>query len=282
VSELRALAPLDTAPLFAPLGAELLTLLRSLRSEQWTLPTICPGWQVRDIVAHLLDSGLRRVAVDRDGQAPPPPDEPIGSYAELVAFLNRLNADWVAAMRRLSPASLVEHLELLEARLPAVFAALDPHARARFAVAWAGEEESQVWFDVARELTERWHHQQQIRLAVGAPPLSDPRWSRPVLETFLRALPHRYRAVAAPLGAALEVRIEGAEEYVYTLRREADAWSLWRGTVPQPAARLALGEETAWRLLTHGMSGEEARRRARLDGERALAEPFFSTLSVMA
>ena len=37
-----------------------------------------------------------------------------------------------------------------------------------FGVAWAGEERSPAWFDVARELTERWHHQAHIRLATGA------------------------------------------------------------------------------------------------------------------
>jgi len=232
---LRPLSPLDTSPLFAPLGAELLALLRALRPEQWTQPTICPGWEVRDIAAHLLDSGLRRVAIDRDGHRSPPPDE-----------------------------------------------ALEPHAKAHFSVAWAGEEESRVWFDVARELTERWHHQQQIRLAVGAPPLRDPRWSRPVLETFLRALPHRYRAVAAPSGSRVEIRITGLETYLYTLQRDAAAWSLWHGEEPQPAAAATLDEETAWRVLTRGMSGEEAMRRARLDGERSLLEPFFHTLAVMA
>jgi uncharacterized protein (TIGR03083 family) len=279
---LRALAPIDTSPLFAPLGAELLALLRALRPEQWTLPTICPGWEVRDVAAHLLDSGLRRVAIDRDGHLSPPPDEPIRSYADLVAFLNRLNAEWVRAMRRLSTASLVEHLELLEARLPGVFAALDPQAKAHFPVAWAGEEESRVWFDVARELTERWHHQQQIRLAVGAPPLRDPRWSRPVLETFLRALPHRYRAVAAADGSRVEIRITGAELYLYTLQRDAGGWSLWHGEAPEPAATATLDEEAAWRVLTRGMDGAEAMRRARLDGERSLIEPFFHTLAVMA
>jgi uncharacterized protein (TIGR03083 family) len=282
VSSLRPLAPLDTVPLFAGLGDELLDLLRGLRPEQWTLPTSCPGWQVRDIAAHLLDSGLRRIAIDRDGQPPPPPAEPVTSYRQLVTHLDRLNAEWVQAMRRLSPASLIELLEQLERRLPAVLAALEPRAKARFAVAWAGEEESQVWFDVARELTERWHHQQQIRLAVGAPPLTDPRWSRPVLETFLRALPHRYRSVEAPPGAALEIRIAGAEPYVYTLRREAAGWSLWHGAVAAPDAAVALDEETAWRLLTNGLAPAEAGRRAAVAGERPLILPLFETLAVMA
>ena len=37
----------------------------------------------------------------------------------------------------------------------------------------AGEAVSANWFDVAREFTERWHHQQQIRLAIGGPADAD-------------------------------------------------------------------------------------------------------------
>jgi hypothetical protein len=44
---------------------------------------------------------------------------------------------------------------------------LDPFAEAIFSVGWAGEEKSLNWFHIAREYTEKWHHQQQIRLAVG-------------------------------------------------------------------------------------------------------------------
>jgi hypothetical protein len=38
-------------------------------------------------------------------------------------------------------------------------------------VSWAGPEAAPVWFGVAREYTERRHHQQQIRDATGRPPL---------------------------------------------------------------------------------------------------------------
>src|SRR4030095_12138715 len=37
-----------------------------------------------------------------------------------------------------------------------------------------------------------------------------------------------------------------------------------------------------WRLLTHGMTPEEARRRAEIGGDTALLEPFFHTIAVMA
>jgi hypothetical protein len=149
-------------------------------------------------------------------------------------------------------------------------------------VAWAGESESQNWFDLARELTERWHHQQQIRLATGARPLDDPRLSEPVLEAFLRALPYRYHDVEAAEGTSLAVRIEGRIPYAYTLRRERDGWVLLRGVAAEPRAWIVLAEEPAWLLFTKGMKREVARARATVEGDDRLASPFFGTVAVMA
>jgi hypothetical protein len=197
-----------------------------------------------------------------------------------VDFLNELNAQWVEAARRLSPRLLTDFLAIVEPQLAEYFQALDPWSPG-IPVAWAGESESPLWFDLARELTERWHHQQQIRLAAGAPPLDDPSLSGPVLETFLRALPHRYRDVEAPAGACLVVRIEGKIPYAYTLQREGSGWSLLAGEIEAPASRLVLPEEPAWLLLTKGMSGEAARERAAVEGDARLAAPFFGVVAVM-
>jgi hypothetical protein len=65
---------------------------------------------------------------------------------------------------------------------------LDPYAPAAFAVSWAGETESLNWFDTARELTERWHRQQQTRLATNRPGILTPELYHPVLDCFLRGL----------------------------------------------------------------------------------------------
>ena len=82
-----------------------------------------------------------------------------------------------------------------------------------------------MWFDVARELTERWHHQQQIRDAVGRPPLYE-RYLAPVIDTFVRALPYTYRDVDAPEGTTIVLRIDDA---AWSLVREAIAWQLFVG-----------------------------------------------------
>ncbi len=275
------LQPTHVADRFAGLGDELIRLLRSLDDEQWTLPTVCSAWTVQDIAAHLLDTACRRLSSSRDRHTPPPPETSIQSYGDLVAFLNDLNAQWVKAARRLSPRLLTDLLELLEPQLAAHLLTLDPWAPA-LPVAWAGETESQAWFDVARELTERWHHQQQIRLAVGAPPLDDPRWSEPVFDAFLRALPYRYREVGAPDGATMAVRIEGRQPYVYTLRRDGPSWTLLRGEALQPTAKITLDEQTAWLLFTKGVRPDAARAKAALEGEPQLTAPYFQVLSVRA
>jgi len=280
----QPLEPTLTAHLFPALGRELVGLLDSLPGEAWSAPTVCPGWTVKDVASHLLDTACRRLAYGRDRLAPPGArgGHDLSDYGTLVGLIDRLNAEWVEAARRLSPRLLTGLLAWIEPQLAAYFAGLDPWAPAPIAVAWAGEESSVTWFDVGRELTERWHHQQQIRLAVGAPALSDAETSKAVFDTFLRALPYRYAGVPAPEGAALELTLRGAASHVYTLRRDGDGWRLLRGGQADPDAAIDLDEEVAWRVLTKGLPPYEARRRSAIRGNLALAQPFFAVVAVMA
>ena len=156
-------------------------------------------------MAHLLDTCLRRLSFDRD-RLQSGPRRTFADYADLVGYLNQLNAEWVGTMRRVSPRVLMDLLDLAEPQLHAYFASLDPEAPATIGVAWAGEERSLNWFDLGREYTERWLHQQQIREAVGAPALSQRRWLHPTLDIFVRALPFTYGPVEAPPGTAVRAR----------------------------------------------------------------------------
>ena len=94
---LQPLTPVDTRGLFGPVSGDLVKLLRALSLEDWNRPTIAGAWLVRDVVSHLLDTTLRRLSFHRDRMTPPPPPGPIDSEREFVAFINRLNAEWVAS-----------------------------------------------------------------------------------------------------------------------------------------------------------------------------------------
>ena len=278
---MKALEPLYLTELFPKLDARLIELLRSLDDEDWNRPTVAKLWRVKDIAAHLLDGNIRRLSIHRDGYAGDPPGE-IGSYQDLVEYLNRLNADWVKAARRISPRVLIDLLERTGREVYELFKTLDPHAPAIFSVAWAGEAKSENWFDIARDYTEHWPHQQQIRLAVGKPGIMERELYFPLLDTFLRALPHTYRNVEAPDGALLEVEVSGEAGGSWFLERRDGAWRLGRDAEGKPGARVVIDPDIAWRLFTKGISRDEARRVMRFEGDEALGQMVLDVLAVMA
>lgn len=275
------LAPINVVPLFPELHKQLIELLRGLPTDAWDRQTAAPRWRVRDVVAHLLDTQIRTLAIGRDGVAPPAPESPITNYKELVAYLNHLNAEWVQAAQRIGPKQFVQFLEIIGPQVADYVASLDPNAPARFPVDWAGDNVSPNWFDLAREYTEQWHHQQQIRDAVGAPPLTARTWLYPVLDTSVRALPHAYRNIDAAPDAAVVLEITGDAGGVWSMLRRASGWELFQGDAERAAARITTDADSAWRLFFHQFPLEEAARRVTVTGDRPLGEAIFHTRAVM-
>lgn len=275
-------SPIDTRPLFPPLYAELFSLLRSLSSDEWLRETSAPGWNVHAMAAHLLDTDLRRLAGQRDGWQVPVEGYELSSYAGLLAYLNQLNQTWVDAARRISPRLLVDLMELVGEQIFGFYAEQDLEALTGAGVLWAGETRSAFWFDLAREYTEKWHHQQHIREAVGAPLQLERHWLYPALDIFLRGLPHAYREHVAPDGSTVIVRILGEAGGDWTLLREVGAWQLYHGSPADCSALIEIDQDSAWRLFTKGLSVDQARIRAQIEGEQGLAERFFGLVAIMA
>lgn len=277
---MRPLAPVHTADLFPALHQALIELLRGLDAGDWDRPTLAPRWSVRDVAAHLLDGDLRKLSTTRDGFIAPP-DREIAGYPDLVGFLNALNDGWVRAARRLSPRVLVELLEISGSMVARMVADLPPHEPSVFPVDWAGESVSENWMDVGREMTERWHHQMQIREAVGAPGLTGREWMDPVLAVSVRALARAYEGTPAPEGTAVVLRIGDAAEWLWSVVARGDAWEVMQGAPDEPQAEVRLDEDTAWRLFYNALPADGARARATVTGDPALAEPIFSARAVM-
>ncbi len=198
------LEPILCAPLLRRVDSSLIELLNSLRPEEWNLQSVAPAWKIRDVAAHLLDTVLRKLSMVRDLC---PVESPIiQSPQDLVDLVNRLNREGVTVYRRLSPPVLTDMMESACRQSADFHESLDPFAPALFNVSWAGESTSLNWFDTARELTERWHHQQQIRFAANRPGIVTPELYHPVLDCFVRGLPYAFRNVEAPLGTTMLAR----------------------------------------------------------------------------
>ncbi len=269
--------PILTAHLFKPLDEMLLVLLESLESDEWRRPTIVPQWNVKQITAHLLDTALRRLSFVRDGEPSGPPPE-----GDLVRFVNDMNARGVEFLGRLSGPVLISLTRPTVRALHEYFASLPPMSPSPWPVSWAGETHSENWFDIAREFTERWHHQQQIRLAVDRPGIMTRELYGPVLECFMRALPHAYRHVHAPIGALCDVVITGESGGRWRIRKNEGGWAAVKPREPPVADHsVSIPEDIAWRIFTKGMSRDDARARISLRGDERVSAAVLEMVTIV-
>lgn len=271
--------PIIIADLFRPTLDSLLELLSALSPDDWNRPTACARWSVRDIASHLLGGEVGILSRKRDGHAYS--GNAILSWEELVALINSLNDTWVKASGRISPRLLCDLLKLTGEQVCDYFNSLDPYALGD-PVDWASPEPAPVWLDLAREYTERWHHQQQIRDAVDKPGLKEPIFFAPVLDAFVRALPRTYADVDEKPGTLIALTITGDSGGRWFLLRENGEWNLYVDADQAAVAELVIDQDAAWRLFTKGISKDEALARATLIGDESLATKALDMVSVIA
>jgi uncharacterized protein (TIGR03083 family) len=264
--------------LFPEILAELVRLLSSLSAEEWQKQTVCPGWSVKDVALHLLGDELGNLSRRRDGHAL---GASVTGWEDLVALINNANQGWVQATQRISPRLLIDLLELTGVQLCDYFRSLDPFALGG-SVSWAGPERAPVWLDLAREYTERWHHQQHIRDAVSRPGLEEPRYMAPVLSAFVWAMPRAFRSIPAAENTAVTLTITGESGGQWSLLREEGEWRLYQGAPDRPEAEVFLDQDIAWRLFTRGLAQNVARVHLSLRGDQALGLKVLEMVSIIA
>jgi hypothetical protein len=163
------------------------------------------------------------------------------------------------------------------------YASLDPFAPAIYSVAWAGEDESLNWFHIARDYTEKWHHQQQIREAVGkTEPLMSPELYYPCISTFMRGLPHTYRDVEAEEGTSIKIIVSGKAGGSWFLSKKSGKWILKDIPDSEQDASVTLKPGVAWKLFTKGITRDIGLQESTIKGKEFLAAPLFSMVAVMA
>ena len=219
--------------------------------------------------------------MNRDGTAIRP-DREIKEYGDLVNFLNKLNADWVTAMKRVSPEVLMEWLMQTHEGYVSCLEKLDPNSDAKFSVAWAGEKVSTNWFHIAREYTEKWHHQQQIREAVSKPGILTNEFYKPVLDTFMRALPFRYEKTQAEEGTSVRISVGVPVNNAWTLLRSQQRWVLSDVDGEADQTSVTIPAEVSWKLFTKAVRYEEVKSLIQVEGEEPLALPALQMVTVMA
>jgi uncharacterized protein (TIGR03083 family) len=276
---MKLLGPIFTAHLLGKVDGLLIELLDSLTADEWETQTLAPKWKVKDVAAHLLDTQIRKLSLARDVYFSDLPK--VSSHEELVSLVNRLNEEGVSVYRRISPAVLILLFKSISPEFARFHEALDPFENAAFAVSWAGQDVSQNWFDTARELTERWHHQQQIRVAVDKPAIMLREYYHPVLDTFMRALPYHYRNVNCENGKMVQFTVTGECGGNWYLYRDIDDWVLLETVLGEKISETVIPQDIAWRLFTRGIDRKSADKRIECSGNTELGLHVLSMLSIV-
>ena len=247
--------PVDARPLMRTVRARLDDLLADLDEADWRRATVCPGWDVADLVAHIIGDDLGRLSRTHDGASGPPwlPGE------DLPTYLDRINGEWVVAFRRLSPAVLVSLLGAGGGEVVAMWDDAIDDDDPRGAVSWAGLEDGAGWMDHARDTTEYWIHEQHLREAVGRPHV-DPDEVAAVVDVLARGLPFALEDVDAPDRAHVDVRADDLGLTWRIERREGRWWFAGHrpstdGGEPEPFATVTGTGDACWRRWSRHPAG---------------------------
>jgi uncharacterized protein (TIGR03083 family) len=280
--------------------ASVIAVCEPLDAAEWAAPTACPGWSVKDIVAHLA-------GIERTLQGQPQPAHELPDYPWIRNDIGRLMEVAIDVRRPWPPDRvLAEFRAVTRERLEALRATeLDPVAEVMGPLGTPAP--------LTRMLTIRtfdsWTHEQDIREALGlAGGLASPAAvvTRDLIVKSLRRVarnagmaPGESVAIevaapdgaapdgaapdgAAPDGAAADAGTAGPAPVRVTVvaaENPGDRARVVEGIEPA-AAHIRLGFREFTRLAGGRLTVAEALAGGSVDGDRELAERFLSGLTI--
>jgi uncharacterized protein (TIGR03083 family) len=247
------------------------SVIATLRPEQWSLPTECPGWTVRDQVAHV-------VALERQllGEPPPPRLESYPAYVRGPAGEHMENG--VAAVRGLTEAELLAELRDVCARHVAQLRAaeLTPESIVQGALGNdvpAGRALPVRVFDV-------WAHEQDVRRAVGEPGNLAGLAAEVARDQIASVLPYLVgKQVSPPAGSSVALDVSGPTTLQTTVVVGEDGRASARpGVAADATTTLRTDFETLTRLACGRI--DPAAAPVTVQGDEALGRAVLGVLAI--
>jgi hypothetical protein len=85
----------------------------------------------------------------------------------------------------------------------------------------------------------------------------------------------------APTGTSVRFEISGDAGGVWFVYKAEEAWTLLLDSIAEPAAKVVIAQDVAWRLFTKGIDREKARSLAVVGGIAELTAPIFATTAII-
>lgn len=252
----------------------LVDLCSGLDEERWDTPIACPGWTVKDAIAHVI--GTESSLGGRS--APPLPDE---RAAHVRNDIGAGNEAWVVA-RRTTPGSdvLAELREVGAERATQLRAMSDEQLDAD---AWTPEGPGTYADFMGVRVFDCWVHEQDIRQALGLPWRFDTPAAELSVDKMVRTLGYvAGKKAKAPEGSTIVLSVTGPiERQTAVTVVEGRARPSEPGATP--TATLRTDTQTYLQLAFGRMEADVAlvADHLQLEGDKALAGAVAANLGVV-
>lgn len=142
--------------------ADIDTLLGDLQEDQWQAPTPLPGWNVHDVVAHLI--GVESML---QGADTPDAEIDVSTLKHVRNDVGVMNERWVRKLRGLSTADLLDKFRDTTAQRRKALSSLSVHDWNDLTATPAGPDSYGRFMRV--RTFDNWMHEHDIRDAIGEP-----------------------------------------------------------------------------------------------------------------
>ena len=262
-------------------SGDFVTLVSSLDDHQWGEPTACPGWNVGDVVAHVM-------GLERDMAGDPPPesepqwdslphvDRPFSRYTELRVDEAR------GQSRAAVTATLIDVIERRTVQLNA------GPSNENAEVPGLGGAPTPLGRFLRLRVFDTWAHEQDIRAAINLPGDRGTIGASITADNLLSAFPYVVgkKAGAAP-GESVAVDVNGEVSFRRTVAVGDDGRAGFVSTPPgDPGSANGATVRITLDWITYFMLGcgrcepTAVSDVVAVDGDRALGERVLAALSI--
>jgi uncharacterized protein (TIGR03083 family) len=244
-------------------------LLDGISEQDWSRRAL-PGWDVHDVLAHIIGTE-RMLAGDELPVAP----EHQGTHVRNE--IGRANEGWVKALRAVPHADLLADFRAVTAGRLATLRAMT--TQEYHAPSWTPAGQATFGRFMQIRIFDCWMHEQDIRAAAGRPGNEGGPAASQALDEVLLALGYIIgKRGRAPDGSSVLIRLTGPVERDLLVVVDGRAWVV-TDFDGEPTARLALSSSEFLRLAGGREDPEEALGRVRLGGDQALARQLATNLA---
>ncbi len=250
-------------------------LLRPQPESAYAAPTPCPGWDVRDVLSHVLGFQLLML-----GAGPPEFEGPFPGYVHNA--IGAMNEAFVQSRRGKPGSRVLDEFRETAQRSLERLRSMDEQEWDK--VGWSPEGDRPFHRFQETRVLDSWIHLQDIRDALLQPEDDHGAGEEIVVNRFESALPYVFaKKMGSPDGATLQVNLSGRQARTILLEvREGRAGAVNSLATP---ATLEISTPVAlfWRRSAGRISAEAFLRASSTEvrGDRSMGESFAAHLNIM-